>query len=200
MFLSASKTVEVFIQSIQDWHLKSEIHPNPYPKESLEFLFYNKNHVDTIQWHEEDEIRRPDLPDQNLVKIKRNIDRLNQERTNMVELIDDYIFNLYKDQKRNSDAKMNSETPAWLIDRMSILELKIYHMEEQTARTDASLEHISACKSKLEILLEQRKDMSTCLDQLLEDIKSGSRYFKVYRQMKMYNDTSLNPALYKKNS
>jgi hypothetical protein len=198
MFLSALKTIEVYQHSIADWHKNSSSLPNPYPENSLENLLYRKNQVDTIQWHEEDEIRRPDLPDTNLVKIKRNIDRLNQERTDLVEIIDDYIFNLYKDTIRGSHARMNSETPAWLIDRMSILELKIFHMEEQTLRTDASDQHILNCKNKLKVLLEQRHDMSQCLDELLDDIKTGKRFFKVYRQMKMYNDATLNPSLYNK--
>ena len=200
MFLSALKTIEVYQHSIADWHKNSSSFPNPYPKNSLENLLYRKNQVDTIQWHEEDEIRRPDLPDTNLVKIKRNIDRLNQERTDLVEIIDDYIFNLYKDAIRAPQARMNSETPAWLIDRMSILELKIFHMEEQTLRTDASDQHILNCKNKLKVLLEQRHDMSQCLDELLDDIKTGKRFFKVYRQMKMYNDATLNPSLYNKTS
>jgi len=199
VFLTAAKTIEIYQQSILDWHKNLDVYPNPFPKNSLEHLFYHKNQVDTVQWHEEDEIRRPDLPDGDLVKIKRNIDRLNQERTNMVEIIDDHIFALFNGVHRHENAKMNSETPAWLIDRMSILELKIFHMQEQTLRNDVSHQHIATCKQKLDILLEQRKDMALCLDELLDDIANGIRYFKVYRQMKMYNDTSLNPALYKKN-
>ncbi|MBY0426292.1 MAG: DUF4254 domain-containing protein [Cytophagales bacterium] len=196
MFLSSSKAIEVYQQSIRDWHKNSAEHPNPFPEKSLENLFYRKNQIDTIQWHEEDEIRRPDLPDHQLVIIKRNIDKLNQIRTDLVETIDDYIFQLYKDVPRLPDCKMNSETPAWLTDRMSILELKIFHMDEQTQRLDVSEQHILTCQNKLRVLLEQRADMSQCLDELLEDIMTGKRFFKVYRQMKMYNDATLNPSLY----
>ncbi|HRG76405.1 MAG TPA: DUF4254 domain-containing protein, partial [Leptospiraceae bacterium] len=154
------------------------------------------NHIDTIQWHVEDEIRRADIADSEIAKLKRQIDALNQERTNLVEVLDDYFLNLYKTVTIESGARLNSETPAWLIDRMSILELKIYHMQEQTERKDADESHINQCKAKLAILLEQRKDLSTCLTELLEDLQEGKKFMKVYRQMKMYNDKNLNPALY----
>ena len=144
----------------------------------------------------EDEIRRADIPDSDIAKLKRQIDALNQERTNLVEVLDDYFLNLYKSVSLKPNARMNSETPAWLIDRMSILELKIYHMKEQTERTDVDQSHINQCKTKLEILLEQRKDMSNCLLELLNDLRDGNKYMKVYRQMKMYNDKNLNPSLY----
>ena len=144
----------------------------------------------------EDEIRRADIPDSDIAKLKRQIDALNQERTNLVEVLDDYFLNLYKSVSLKPNARMNSETPAWLIDRMSILELKIYHMKEQTERTDVDKSHINQCKTKLEILLEQRKDMSNCLLELLNDLRDGNKYMKVYRQMKMYNDKNLNPSLY----
>ena len=162
----------------------------------MNHILYSKNHIDTIQWHVEDEIRRADIPDSDIAKLKRQIDALNQERTNLVEVLDDYFLNLYKSVSLKPNARMNSETPAWLIDRMSILELKIYHMKEQTERTDVDKSHINQCKTKLEILLEQRKDMSNCLLELLNDLRDGNKYMKVYRQMKMYNDKNLNPSLY----
>lgn len=194
MNVSASIIVQVFCQAIADWH--NTIFVNPYQSGTLEYLCYQKNQIDTSQWHEEDEIRRNDISTDAFVACKRKIDDLNQKRTDWVEKLDDLIFKNYQNITLKESAKMNSETPAWLIDRMSILELKIYHMAEQTLRQDADSEHINRCKSKLEVLLNQRQDMSTCLDELLLDIQQGNRFFKVYRQMKMYNDKSLNPALH----
>lgn len=188
--------LEVFQKSIQDWHKNLAPAENPYEKDSMDHILYSKNHIDTIQWHVEDEIRRADIPDSDIAKLKRQIDALNQERTNLVEVLDDYFLNLYKSVTRKPGARMNSETPAWLIDRMSILELKIYHMQEQTERKDADTAHINQCKTKLDILLEQRKDMLNCLQELLNDLREGNKYMKVYRQMKMYNDKNLNPSLY----
>lgn len=196
MKISSQPILTIFQQSIADWHIHLKPHTNPFAEESIEFLLYAKSQIDTIQWHEEDEIRRPDLADASLVTIKRNIDALNQKRTDLVEKIDDYVFSIFSQIDPLPQARMNSETPAWLIDRMSILELKIFHMHEQTLRNDATHEHIEKCKIKLNVLLEQRKDMSTCLDELIEEISQGKRYFKVYRQMKMYNDANLNPSLY----
>ncbi|PJZ49550.1 DUF4254 domain-containing protein [Leptospira saintgironsiae] len=198
MKLESAKVVEIFKNSVTDWHKEETLSPNPFPQPSLEFLFYQKNQIDTIQWHVEDEIRRPDLPDKELVQFKRKIDALNQERTDLVEQIDDQISAMYKSVERKPNARMNSETPAWLIDRMSILELKIYHMKEQTERKDVSPEHIQTCQNKLNVLLEQRTDLSKCLDELLDDLSKGDKFYKVYRQMKMYNDKNLNPSLYTK--
>lgn len=198
MKLESAKVVEIFKNSVTDWHKEEVLSPNPFPQSSLEFLFYQKNQIDTIQWHVEDEIRRPDLPDKELVQFKRKIDALNQERTDLVEQIDDQISAMYKSVERKQNARMNSETPAWLIDRMSILELKIYHMKEQTERKDVSPEHIQTCQNKLNVLLEQRTDLSKCLDELLDDLSKGDKFYKVYRQMKMYNDKNLNPSLYTK--
>ncbi|PJZ26143.1 hypothetical protein CH352_06080 [Leptospira hartskeerlii] len=198
MKLESAKVVEIFKNSVTDWHKEEALSPNPFPQSSLEFLFYQKNQIDTIQWHVEDEIRRPDLPDKELVQFKRKIDALNQERTDLVEQIDDQISAMYKSVERKPNARMNSETPAWLIDRMSILELKIYHMKEQTERKDVSPEHIQTCQNKLNVLLEQRTDLSKCLDELLDDLSKGDKFYKVYRQMKMYNDKNLNPSLYTK--
>lgn len=183
--------------SIQDWHKESNPSQNPFKEGEFLYLIYKKNQIDTIQWHVEDEIRRPDLPPPELVKFKREIDKLNQERTDTVEIIDDLIYSIYKDVQKISSAKMNSETPAWLLDRMSILELKIYHMEEQVNRLDTTPEHKNKCIEKLNILLEQRSDLQICFKELTDDLFSGKKFMKVYRQMKMYNDEKLNPSLYK---
>ncbi|MCE9499936.1 MAG: DUF4254 domain-containing protein [Leptospira sp.] len=198
MNLSGNYINSVFQESIQDWHKQEEESANPHPENSLPHLLYKKCQIDTIQWHVEDEIRRPDQPDNKVVGFKRKIDKLNQERTDTVEILDDYFLNLFRDVVRKPGARLNSETPAWLVDRMSILELKIFHMTEQTERKDASPSHINACQNKLSILLEQRSDLAKCFDELLEDIQNGTKFVKVYRQMKMYNDSSLNPSLYSK--
>ena len=193
----SDKIIDVMRQSVVDWHRNESPSENPYTEGSFEFTIYKKNQIDTIQWHVEDEIRRPDLPDAELVRYKRKIDSLNQERTDIVEILDDLFFNLYKDTPRSKDARMNSETPAWLLDRMSILELKIYHMDEQTKRDDVDESHKKTCASKLEILLDQRKDLQKCFAELVDDLSKGLKFMKVYRQMKMYNDKKLNPSLYK---
>lgn len=143
----SDKIIDVMRQSVVDWHRNESPSENPYTEGSFEFTIYKKNQIDTIQWHVEDEIRRPDLPDAELVRYKRKIDSLNQERTDIVEILDDLFFNLYKDTQRSKDARMNSETPAWLLDRMSILELKIYHMDEQTKRDDVDESHKKTCAS-----------------------------------------------------
>ncbi len=199
MKLDANKAVSIFQTSVADWHKQEAPHTNPYPDNSLEHTLYHKNHVDTIQWHIEDEIRRPDIALEEVVALKRKIDKLNQDRTDMVEKLDDFVIDLFKEIKPKPGARLNSESPAWLLDRMSILELKIYHMDEQVRRTDAgaSKEHIEKCSAKLNILLEQRSDLKVCLDELLLDYANGDKRVKVYRQMKMYNDINLNPSLYK---
>jgi hypothetical protein len=199
MKLDANKAVSIFQTSVLDWHKKETPHENPYPENSLEHTLYQKNHIDTIQWHIEDEIRRPDIALEDVVALKRKIDKLNQDRTDMVEKLDDFVIDLFKNIHPKPTARLNSESPAWLLDRMSILELKIYHMDEQVKRTDpgASQEHIVKCQTKLNILLEQRQDLKVCLDELLLDYKNGDKKVKVYRQMKMYNDQNLNPSLYK---
>ena len=189
----------VFEQSIHDYHVHDNIdHPvnNPYPKEKIEHLLYLKNWIDTVQWHFEDLIRDPQIDPVAALQLKRRIDAYNQQRTDMVEYIDSYFLQKYKDVTPKPDAKINSESPAWAIDRFSILALKIYHMREEAVRTDATPEHRAACQAKLDVLLEQRKDLSTAIDDLLEDIASGNKYMKVYKQMKMYNDNDLNPVLY----
>jgi predicted nucleic acid-binding Zn-ribbon protein len=171
---------------------------NYYPEQSIDHLLFKKNSIDTIQWHLEDIIRKPDIDALKALQIKRRIDRLNQERTDIVELIDSYILDEFEDVVKLPDAKINTESPAWAIDRLSILALKIYHMNLETLRTDAPAEHIELCKQKLKVLKEQQTDLSKAIDQLLEDIAAGKKYMKTYKQMKMYNDPNLNPELYKK--
>ena len=172
---------------------------NPYPVKSIEFYLYLKNWIDAVQWHLEDIIRNPQIEPVEALVIKRRIDKSNQDRTDLVELIDSFFLDKYKDVKVLNDATINTESPAWAIDRLSILELKIYRMEQEVRRQDASDEHRSKCQEKLNVLLEQKKDLSTALDQLLMDIRTGRKYMKVYKQMKMYNDPALNPVLYGKN-
>jgi hypothetical protein len=197
--LKALECYAVFERSINDYHLKDHVDTpisNPFKEGSFEALLYAKNWIDTVQWHLEDIIRLPDINPAEALLIKRRIDKSNQDRTDKVEQMDDYFLGQFVNVKFNAAARINSETPAWLMDRMSILMLKIYHMEEQTLRKDASADHIAKCQAKLDVLSEQKKDMQFAFDELMEDIGSGARRFKVYRQMKMYNDASLNPMLY----
>ena len=192
---------EIFNQAIRDYHVMDHVATpisNPYDRDSIENRLYLKCWIDTVQWHLEDLIRDPHLDAVEGMNLKHRIDRSNQDRTDLVEQIDSYFRQLFCDVTPNEDATINTESPAWAIDRLSILALKIYHMKEQTMRTDASKEHLEKCADKLSILLEQQKDLSTAIDQLLDDIKAGRKYMKVYRQMKMYNDPSTNPVLYKK--
>lgn len=201
--LNANQCYEAFQRSIDDYHVTDHVDTpvkNPYPAENFEHLLYVKNWIDTVQWHLEDIIRLPEINPVEALQIKRRIDKSNQDRTDMVEKMDDYFLEQFKGVTPKASAKINSETPAWLLDRMSILLLKIYHMKEQTERKDASAEHRAKCNVKLNVLMEQRTDMQLAFDQLMEDIKSGDRKMKVYRQMKMYNDASLNPMLYQKSS
>ncbi len=201
--LNASACYQAFQQSINDYHLTDDVNApvkNPYSDGSFEALLYAKNWIDTVQWHLEDIIRLPDINPIEGIQLKRRIDKSNQDRTDMVEKIDDYFLEELSDIIPDEGARINSETPAWLLDRMSILLLKIYHMKEQAERNDTTDEHREKCAAKLTILLEQRTDMQIAFDELLEDIQQGKRRFKVYRQMKMYNDASLNPMLYRKNN
>jgi hypothetical protein len=197
--LSAEECYKAFERSIADYHKFDDVDKeiaNPYPAGSFEALLYSKNWIDTVQWHLEDIIRKPEIDPKEGIAIKRRIDKSNQDRTDTVEKIDDYFLEQFRSVQPKSSSRMNSETPAWLLDRMSILLLKIYHMKEQTERKDASAEHIHRCRQKLNVLMEQRNDMRIAYDELIEDISNGNRKFKVYRQMKMYNDSSLNPMLY----
>ena len=192
---------EIFQQSIRDYHLKDNIDTpiqNPYNRDTIEYNLYLKCWIDTVQWHLEDIIRDPHINPEEALILKRRIDHSNQDRTDLVEEIDSYFRKVYEDVKPAANARLNTESPAWAVDRLSILALKIYHMQEQVERKDADAEHIARCQAKLDILLEQQVDLSTAIDQLLEDIKQGRKYMKVYRQMKMYNDPATNPILYKK--
>jgi hypothetical protein len=169
---------------------------NPYGQGTIEFRLFQKNWIDAVQWHLEDIIRDPAIDPAGALTIKRRIDKSNQDRTDLVEMIDSFFLEKYKKIIPGEDAMINTESPAWAIDRLSILALKIYHMKQEVERTDASDEHIESCSRKLTVLLEQRKDLSLAIDQLLESIESGRNIMKVYKQMKMYNDPSLNPVLY----
>ena len=191
---------EIFRRAIADYHVKDNIETpinNPFPAGSIDAILYHKCWIDTVQWHFEDIIRDPEIDPKDALVLKRRIDKSNQDRTDMVEDIDTYFRELYKDVKVLPDATINTESPAWAVDRLSILALKIWHMTEQTERKDASEDHIATCRGKLAVLLEQQKDLSAAIDQLLADIEAGRKYMKVYRQMKMYNDPSTNPVLYK---
>jgi hypothetical protein len=193
----------IFEESIRDYHIKDDVNQpfkNPYPKEKLiEHLLYRKNWIDTVQWHYEDIIRDPHIDPVAALELKRKIDASNQDRTDTVEYIDSYFLEKYKNIEPVTGATINSESPAWAIDRLSILALKIYHMREEAERTDASDAHRASCRKKLAVLLEQQADLSTAIDQLLSDIEKGEKYMKVYKQMKMYNDDELNPVLRHKN-
>ena len=191
----------IFNQAIHDYHVKDNIDTpicNPFDEGTIENRLYLKCWIDTVQWHFEDIIRDPEIDPVEALALKRRIDKSNQDRTDLVEQIDSYFRELYKEVKVDADARINTESPAWAVDRLSILALKIYLMKEQAERTDATPEHVAKCKAKLSVLLEQQKDLSTAIDQLLEDIAAGRKYMKVYRQMKMYNDVDTNPVLYKK--
>ena len=190
---------KIFDQTIKDYHITDGVDApinNPYSIPSIEYYLYLKNWIDTVQWHLEDIIRNPAIDPVEALLIKRRIDKSNQERTDLVELIDSYFLDQYKNVKPATQAKINTESPAWAIDRLSILALKIYHMQVEVDRKDATNEHKATCEQKLNTLLTQRIDLSTAIEELLEDIQSGNKYMKVYKQMKMYNDPTLNPVLY----
>ena len=192
---------QIFKQAIRDYHLKDCVDTpinNPYEAHSIENCLYLKCWIDTVQWHLEDIIRDPHIDPVEALGLKRRIDRSNQDRTDLVEDIDTYFRQKYAEVTSLPDARLNTESPAWAVDRLSILALKIWHMEEQVQRKDANAAHIQKCQAKLSVLLEQQVDLSTAIDQLLEDIEAGRKYMKVYRQMKMYNDPATNPVLYKK--
>lgn len=197
----SSLAIKVFEKSVDDYHVYDDIKrlaSNPYDKKDFEHLLYEKNWIDAVQWHYEDIIRDPDIDPNEGMSLKRLIDSSNQNRTEMVEYIDSYFLKLYSNVSPKPDAKVNTESPAWALDRLSILILKIYHMKEESLRKDVSEQHRNTCNEKLQVLLEQQKDLSESIDQLLEDLSKGEKKMKVYKQMKMYNDETLNPVLYKK--
>ena len=195
----SEKCNEIFALATQDYHKYDDVDAamrNPYPEQTVENDLYRKNWIDAVQWHLEDIVRDPAIDPVKALEIKRRIDKSNQDRTDLVERIDSYFLQLYGDVQPLPDAVINTESPAWAIDRLSILALKIYHMQQEAGRTDADAGHIARCSAKLQVLLEQRSDLSSAIDQLLDDIGHGRRYMKVYRQMMMYNDPALNPVLY----
>ena len=190
---------EIFNRAIGDYHRWDDVdHPieNPYEPGSLEHLLYHKNWIDTVQWHLEDIIRDPQIDPVAALAIKRRIDKSNQDRTDMVDYIDSYLLDKYRDVEPRPDARLNTETPAWAIDRLSILALKIYHMAREAERTDVGDAHRAACRKKLDVLLAQQVDLSGAIEELIGDIEAGRKYMKTYKQMKMYNDPALNPVLY----
>ncbi len=196
----SKKANDIFQEVIKNYHVKNSVDQkfkNPYDEKTtlLEFLLYRKCWIDTVQWHYEDIIRDPKIDPSAALTLKRKIDASNQDRTDMVEYIDGYFLQKYSDVQPKADAKINSESPSWAIDRLSILALKIFHMNEEVERPDASDAHKHNCHTKLNILLEQRSDLSTAINDLLDDIQNGNKYMKVYKQMKMYNDDELNPVL-----
>lgn len=198
--LTSEKAIQIFNRSILDYHKIDSIYAeekNPYLENTIEWLLYHKNWIDTVQWHLEDEIRSPSIEEKQVVFLKRWIDQSNQKRNDTVEKIDDWFYEQFKDIPKQPNAKLNSESPAWILDKLSILCLKIYHMDLEVKREDATEEHIKKCKQKLDILLEQQKDLSLCYEEYIQDILEGKKYMKVYRQFKMYNDEELNPVLRK---
>ncbi|MBW3520978.1 DUF4254 domain-containing protein [Chryseobacterium sp. NKUCC03_KSP] len=192
---------KTFNQSIEDYHVLDSVETpvnNPFETDSLERILYAKNWIDTVQWHLEDIIRDENIDPVEALQLKRTIDSSNQKRTDLVEFIDSWFLDKYKNITPRSDAKINTETPAWAVDRLSILALKVYHMSLEANRESASEEHRQNCQAKLDVLLTQKEDLSTSIIQLLTDIENGDVKMKVYKQMKMYNDESLNPILYQK--
>ncbi|WP_445431743.1 DUF4254 domain-containing protein [Chryseobacterium indoltheticum] len=192
---------KIFNQSIEDYHVLDSVDTpvkNPFESETLERILYAKNWIDTVQWHLEDIIRDENIDPTDALQLKRTIDSSNQKRTDLVEYIDSWFLDKYKNITPKSDAKINTETPAWAVDRLSILALKVYHMSLEANRESASEEHRQNCQAKLDVLLTQKEDLSTSITQLLTDIENGDVKMKVYKQMKMYNDESLNPILYQK--
>lgn len=191
----------IFTQVVKDYHRTNDVdYPinNPYEQGTIEHDLYLKNWIDVVQWHLEDIIRDPQINPVDALALKRRIDKSNQDRTDLVERVDTYFWNMFHNVPAQANAKINTESPAWAVDRLSILHIKIYHMQEQVERQDVSAEQHEKCAQKLAVLREQLEDMTSSITQLLEDYASGERVMKVYRQMKMYNDPTLNPVLYGK--
>lgn len=192
-------SVRIFSDATRIYHETDHVDApisNPYQAGTIEYDLFLKNWIDAVQWHLEDIIREPSIDPVKALALKRRIDKSNQDRTDLVERIDSYFFEKFNGVQAQPDAVINTESPAWAIDRLSILILKIWHMRVEVERGEAAPEHRQACHQKWEVLNEQLKDLSSAIDQLLADIESGRRYMKVYKQMKMYNDPSLNPVLY----
>ena len=199
--MKAENCIEIFNKAINNYHVVDDVYQsfsNPFGEDSIESTMYLKSWIDTVQWHYEDIIRDPNIQPEAGMDMKRKIDKSNQHRTDVVEQLDDYYITLFKAVTPQSNAKLNTESPGWVVDRISILSLKIYHMQEQVDRNDTDEAHKKQCLNKLNILLEQKEDISKSFNDLLEEIENGEKQIKVYRQMKMYNDDTLNPVLYKK--
>tara|TARA_B110000902_G_scaffold2840_1_gene3147 strand:- start:661 stop:1266 length:606 start_codon:yes stop_codon:yes gene_type:complete len=193
---------KIFISVIDQYHINNDVdssYVNPYNLDTLEYLLFEKCWIDTVQWHLEDLIRNPNIDSNKGLELKHRIDKSNQNRTDIVEKVDDYYFSIFKNTSEK-DSKINTESPGWVVDRLSILNLKIYHMNEQVERKNVTSEHILNCEKKMVVLQNQRIDLSNSFDELLEEYKEGIKKMKVYRQMKMYNDSNLNPELYQKNN
>lgn len=200
--MKAEDCNKIFITVIEDYHKNDHVNSpikNPFKKNNIHHILYKKCWIDTVQWHLEDLIRVPNINPNDGIKLKQRIDKSNQERTDIVEMIDDFYCEIYKG-KEKENSKLNTESPGWVVDRLSILSLKIFHMNEQVSRKDADEEHLLKCQEKLNILLDQQVDLSNSFDDLLNDYDKGVKKIKVYRQMKMYNDANLNPSLYQKKS
>jgi len=199
IILSTQSMVAIFNQTIADYHNFDDIDHlchNPYDERSIEWYLYNKVWIDTVQWHLEDLIRDPNIDPVAALALKRRIDKSNQDRTDLVEMIDSYFLAQFQDVKPQPNATLNTESPAWAIDRLSILQLKIYHMKVEVERNDVDAAHKAKCQAKLDVLREQNTDLCTAIDQLIEAYNQGEKVMKVYKQMKMYNDPNLNPVLY----
>lgn len=197
--MKAIDLYNIFESQVKHYHIQDNVdgtEDNPYKESSFEALLWKKNYVDTVQWHLEDLVRPESVEPSYALQLKRRIDKSNQVRTDLVEHIDDYYMSLFNGVQLLDDATLNTETPAWAIDRLSILSLKIYHFTIEVNRKDASQEHIMKCQQKLNILMQQRTDLCQAIDTLLLELQQGKKRMVVYRQMKMYNDPSLNPALY----
>ncbi len=201
--INSTLCLEVFIRCVRDFHQHNDVDTpvvNPFPANTASHLLYRKSHIDTVQWHLEDIVRDPLIDPVQGLALKRRIDKSNQDRTDLVEQIDDHFLSAFAAVVAAENTRVNTESPAWAIDRLSILVLKIWHMQEEVNRQDADAAHREKCNQKLQVLLEQQKDLSTSIDELLADLASGRMRMKVYRQMKMYNDPALNPVLYKQSS
>ena len=197
--MKSKEAFQIFEESIAKYHILDRVdqpYSNPYDSKTLAHLLYRKNWIDTVQWHYEDLIRDPDIDPVAALELKRKIDASNQDRTDTVEYIDSYYLDQFASVEVAPDASINTESPAWALDRLSILALKIYHMKEESLRTTASDAHRAVCADKLAVLETQREGLSSAIDQLLEDMAAGRKTMKVYKQMKMYNDEALNPVLY----
>lgn len=196
---------DIFTRTVSSYHHSENIENrinnpfiNPFRENTLDNLLYHKNWIDNVQWDLEDLIREPTIDPEKALQLKRRIDKSNQERTTVVEKVDDFFIEKYKKITHDTDAKLNTESIAWALDRLSILIIKIYHMNLQSQRKTATKAHRESCQSKLLILQEQQKDLIRAVDELIAEVAGGKRIIKVYRQMKMYNDPGLNPVLYAK--